>query len=699
MATRGRSVLIATLVLWISAAWAQPQNVQVSFDGAPLNFAQPLLMYDMTVPLLPAESFLQALGATTSWDAAAQRLEVTLPGVTVQMVAGSTLVLKNDQRETLDVGLQTLSGIPYVPGPQTASLLGFDVTWTPATLTLAIATPVTSEVTTTGTAILLAPPSGEAPVLLSIRGIESGRVRDVALDPQAMILRGTGDPLSPVGPEELQPGDLLELGFNRQGMVVNVRATYRQEIGTIVAVTGNQLGLSDNRSFPLGDGITAVGSDGAPLHVLGAVGEAAILRLNPRTNEVWGILSQRRGNPVPPTGPQPVIAAFFLPGYARPLGLGTTLDLRILGSAGAQAAVVLPWRGTQVSLREVNPGEYLGSYTIPEGMEIARSPLTARLTAPGGLAATALSTTEIVVDTAAPVISDLTPAPETSVGPVQPRIAVSFRDVGPAGLDPTSAAIAIDGRDVTPRAQVSATGLVRIPERLEPGPHSTRVEVSDHAGNTAVQTWEFSVQAAGPQLIEVTHDAVGPLHPGDTLTVTARVAAPGTLARFDIEGVIKGMTMQLQPEGNVYRGSYPIKAGDVAKNARVTVSFTDAGGAKHTATAATTVTIEPAAAAPAVTITVPVEGAQVGRRIQPAGTGPPRSTIAWIISYQKAILGGEIARGTVTVGPDGTWQADREVDLKLFLVGMADRYTLTAQALGPDNAVVAEARVNFTARD
>ena len=176
-----------------------------------------------------------------------------------------------------------------------------------------------------------------------------------------------------------------------------------------MAVTGNQLGLSDNRSFPLGDGITAVGSDGAPLHVLGAVGEAAILRLNPRTNEVWGILSQRRGNPVPPTGPQPVIAAFFLPGYARPLGLGTTLDLRILGSAGAQAAVVLPWRGTQVSLREVNPGEYLGSYTIPEGMEIARSPDAG--SCPGGLAATALSTTEIVVDTR-PVISDLT-APET----------------------------------------------------------------------------------------------------------------------------------------------------------------------------------------------------------------------------------------------------------------------------------------------
>lgn len=697
MVTRGSVVFIAILALCISGAWAQ--NVQVSLDGAPLTFAQPLLMYDMTVPLLPAESFLQALGATALWDAGAQRLDVAMPGVALQMVAGSTWALKNDQRETLDVGLQTLSGVPYVPGPQTASLLGFDVTWTPTALTLAIVTPVTTEVTTTGNAILLAPPGEEAPVVLSIRGIESGRVRDVALDPQATIMRGTGDPLASVGPGELQAGDLLELGFNRQGVAVTVRATYRQEIGTIVAVTGNQLGLSDNRSFPLGDGMMAVGSDGGPLHVLGAVGEVAILRLNPRTNEVWGILSQRRGNPVPPAGAQPAIAAFFLPGYAQPLGLGATLNLRVLGSAGGQASVLLPWRGTQVSLTEVNPGEYTGEYVIPEGMEIARSPLTARLVAPGGLAATALSTTQIVVDTAAPVISDLTPTAEAAVEPVQPRISVSFRDQGPSGLDPASAAIALDGRDVTPRAQISPTGLVRIPEQLDPGTHTARVEVSDYAGNTAVASWEFTVQATGPQLIAVSHDAVGPLHPGDTLTVSATVAAPGTLARFDIEGVINGMAMQLQPEGNIYRGSYPIKAGDVAENAQVTVRFTDVSGAKHALTAPTGVTIAPAVAAPQIAITVPAEGAQAGRTIRPAGTGPAGATVAWAITYQKAILGGEIARGTATVGADGTWQADRDVDLKLFLVGMADRYQLTAQVLGADNAVVAERVVEFTARD
>lgn len=690
-------LLALTLAGAGTAALAQ-QNIQVSLDGAALTFAQPLLMYDMTYPLLPAEPFLQALGANVTWDPATARLDIALPGVSVQMVVGSTWVLANGQRETLEVGLQTLSGVPYVPGAQTARLLGFDATWTPETLNLAISTPITTEVAVTATATLLAPPGDEVPVVLRIRGVESGRVREVALDPQARIQRGTEPPLARADVEDLEPGDLLELGLNRQGVAVTVNATYRQEIGTVTAVQGNQLALNDGRTFPLGEGITAVGSDGTPLHVLGTVGEVAILRLNPRTNEVWGILSQRRGNPTPPATAQPVIAGFFLPGYARPLGVGARLDLRILGSAGAQAEVILPWRATRVALSEVNPGEYVASYEIPAGMEIARSPLTARLTAAGGLSATALSTIEVIVDTAAPTITDLTPEPDGTVGPMQPRISVSFRDQGPSGLDAASAAIALDGRDATPRAQVSQTGLVRIPERLEPGRHSARVEVSDYAGNTAVVSWEFVVQAEGPQILAVDHDAAGPLHPGDILTVSATVATPGQV-RFDIEGVVAGVPMQLQPEGNVYRGTYEVQEGDLAENAAVTVHLRDAADNVHSLAADVGVTIEPAPVAQQVTITFPSDGAQTGRRIVPAGTGPPGGRVQWIITYQKAILAGEVARGTVTVAADGTWQAGREVDLKLFLVGMADRYGLTAQLLGADDAVVSEAAVAFTARD
>jgi len=691
-------VLLAVSLVGVGTPALGQQNVQVTFDGAPLTFAQPVLMYDMLFPLLPAEPFLQALGATASWDWTAARLDVALPGITLQMVVGSTWVLMNGQRETMEIGLQTLSGTPYVPAAQTARLLGFDATWTVATLTLAITTPVTTEVAMTATATLLAPPGDQVPVVLWIRGVESGRVRDVALDPQAKIQRGAEQPLARADVEDLEPGDLLDLSLNRQGVVVGVDATYRQEIGTVTAVQGNQLALNDGRTFPLGEGVRAVGSDGTPLHVLGTVGEVAILRLNPRSNEVWGVLSQRRGNPVPPSTPQPVIAGFFLPGYSRPLGLGATLNLRMLGSAGAQAAVVLPWRATQVSLTEVNPGEYTGAYEIPAGMEIARSPLTARLTAVGGLSATALSPTEVIVDTAAPVIADLSPAAGAPVGPVQPRISVSFRDQGPSGLDGASAAIALDGRDATARAQVSATGLVRIPEQLDPGTHAVRVEVSDYAGNTAVANWEFVVQVQGPQILAVQHDAAAPLHPGDIVTISATVATTGQV-RFDIDGVVAGVPMQLQPAGNAYRGTYEVQDGDVANNATVTVQLRDAADNLHTLAADTGVTMEAAPAAQQVTVTLPTEGQQTGRRITPAGTAPAGARVQWVITYQKAILGGEVAREIVTVGADGTWQAGREVDLKLFLVGIADRYKATAQLLGAGDAVVAEASVNFTARE
>ena len=81
-----------------------------------------------------------------------------------------------------------------------------------------------------------------------------------------------------------------------------------------------------------------------------------------------------------------------------------------------------------------------------------------------------------------------------------------------------------------------------------------------------------------------------------------------------------------------------------------------------------------------------------------AGTAPPGSTIRWTIGYQEFILAGEIASGTVTADDAGNWQVADQVDLRLLLIGMADRYTLTAELLDAGGAVRETRSVEFRAR-
>ncbi|MGD9496399.1 MAG: copper amine oxidase N-terminal domain-containing protein [Armatimonadota bacterium] len=709
-ARRAQAMVVAVALAWCltSGASALAQNVQVTLDGARLALSEPVLIWETAFPLLPAEAFLQSLGATVAWDPAQQQLVAELAGVHLLMLVDRPWVSLNGQRETIEYGLQTLTGVPYVPGPAVARLLGFEATWDAATATLALTSSVAATAQSRMTATLLAPPGREVPVILTVRVSESGAIRDVPLDQGATISRGRrGQPQERATVDDLAPGDLLVVGLTRQGVGVSVEATYVQQIGTIASIQSNQLTLEGAGTYPLGEGVRAVGSDGGPLHVLGAVGEGAILRLNPETNAVWGIFSQRRGSPAPPQTERPAIAAFVASRYDRPLRAGQLLHLRLLGSSGARAAVQLPWRGVEVTLEEAEPGVYSADYEIPDGMEIAGTHLTARLRNAAGQTATAQSDAQIVVDTATPRVYNLSPPPDSLIEPTQARIAASYQDRGPAGIDSATVAVRLDGKALTLEPAATASGVQLALDVLQPGRHTASIEVADLAGNTASETWEFTVQAPGARIVGVTHDAAAPLRPGQVITVTATVEAVGRRASFDIGEIVQGVPMQLQPETTTYQGAYTVREGDVVENAPVTVHFTDAGGMIHQATAAAPVTIVRPAPGPApepeaeiaFAITSPAQGARTGRRITPAGTGPPGRRVEWAIRYQKVILAGETGRGTATIAEDGTWTAAEEVDLRHPLLGMGDRYTLTAQLLGEGDEVLEELSVTFTASD
>ena len=97
-------------------------------------------------------------------------------------------------------------------------------------------------------------------------------------------------------------------------------------------------------------------------------------------------------------------------------------------------------------------------------------------------------------DTTPPILSDLTPAPDSTVYDTTPIISASYSDEE-TGIDLSSVIMKVDSEDVS--ATVTENSVSYIPTtELEEGEHSVYVSVSDNATNTAEIEWVFNVSLA-----------------------------------------------------------------------------------------------------------------------------------------------------------------------------------------------------------
>lgn len=688
---------IVAVALVATAAFGQQetlQNVQVTVEGDEVSFSAPVLMVDMQFPLLPAETYLAALGATSRWTADAQRLDVQLDGITLEMWVGRKWLTVNGDRQDIENGLYRLNDALYVPGIETARLLGLDAQWDPTALTLAVTRPTTMPEGPTVAATLLEVRRNT----ILVRALETGLIEEVVLAADPVIQRGASDATPTAATRaDLQAGDLLDIVINENRAIIGLRATYSQTLGTIAAIEANQLTLQGGQSYPLGAGVQAIGSDSTPLHLLAAVGQGAILTINPATNEVWHILAQRSGTTRPPQTAAPVIAAFVLPRYHVALAQGGSLEIRIVGSAGATASVQLGGTGHTVGVPETAPGIYSGVVTIPERLVVPDEHLVAQLQIGGVRSSAVQSDRQVMIDAERPSFDDPIPAHQSTIADVNTHIQVTVSDQG-VGVDPTTARLTVDGADVTDGADIDAGRIFYdTPGPLAPGEHTATASVSDLVGNEGSHQWRWVVEAPDRGILNVSHDATAPLNAGDTLTVTIEVDNPGQAASFSIDGVTQDVAMTRVEQTNSYRGTYTVQQGDAATQATISAQFTAADGTQYHANAAQTVSM----ATPDVpfAITTPTEGDRTGRRIQPAGTAPAGSTVRWTIGYEVFILSGNVGTGTVEADAAGEWEATEQVDLKLMLFGMADQYTLKAELLSAAGEVQDTSSVKFTARD
>ncbi|GIX06291.1 MAG: hypothetical protein KatS3mg115_0694 [Candidatus Poribacteria bacterium] len=110
---------------------------------------------------------------------------------------------------------------------------------------------------------------------------------------------------------------------------------------------------------------------------------------------------------------------------------------------------------------------------------------------------------------------------------------------------------------------------------------------------------------------------------GDEIVISGEGDANGT-ARFTIEGIAEDLPMEESPAGT-YRGRYTVRAGDLARNARITVQFTNPAGNTLEIEAEETVTVD--GVAELYSVAIVGSPARWGDTIVFVVTGEPNSRV------------------------------------------------------------------------
>jgi hypothetical protein len=239
----------------------------------------------------------------------------------------------------------------------------------------------------------------------------------------------------------------------------------------------------------------------------------------------------------------------------------------------------------------------------------------------------------------APVIAATGPQGVTTT--TAPFITAAYRD--DAGVATARVRLSVDGVDVTPASQITATALSYAATGLAQGPHTAVLTVPDNAGNTTTASWAFTIDSIAPEISAPLPAAGSTVAPG--VPIAARFADTGV--GLDIGGIrllIDGQDVTeratVAADGITYTPPQPLAGG--AHSVQLTVPDT-AGNVAQTQWA-----FAVDAAAPAPSNLQPAQGAELAANAVP--------TVA--ASYANDGVGMDVARIRLLVdGQDVTAQA------------------------------------------
>lgn len=525
---------------------AEAQAVRVVADGQVVAFDQPPVVVAGRV-LIPLRGVFERLGAQVEWQPDPGRVVARHGATVVVLQPGVRRALVDGRTVLLDVPPMVLAGRTLVPLRFVGEALGASVNWDPA-----------GRIVHVTSARYPAPPPAAAPLpgppepvrpLPVIPPAPPEPVRPTPVvppTPQLVSVEGTVAQVDPyalparlhvaadgmiwrfavtaattifltevssgrsgsVSLDQIRRGDSVRVTADALGQALSVRAYYRALTGLVESIGSRVMALGDGQILRIA-GEAAFFLDGRQVTWdLLRRGMEVELRANPQTGDVWEIRA-RTPTPPLPIPPVPMPRPIPTPIYPLPpriygayisdhgpLGIGATLVVTLRGTPRGSAWFDIGRIERGVGMVEGPLGTYTGRYAVRHGDTASRAGVTVRLRVAGMEIEMHAGT--VVIDGLPPEFTRRSPEPGSVVSERQPTIILGLAERGPAGLDPGSFRLWVNGREARPVAITETSALYSPADPLPQGPNRVQARVADLARNEATTSWTFTIEPTRP---------------------------------------------------------------------------------------------------------------------------------------------------------------------------------------------------------
>jgi hypothetical protein len=317
---------------------------------------------------------------------------------------------------------------------------------------------------------------------------------------------------------------------------------------------------------------------------------------------------------------------------STPLKPGDVLTVTVQGDTGCTCSVDIYGVVANSPLREMSPGVYSGSITIPASAgNIENASVFGRLNR-GGRESMLASGKGVKITSVLVRVNRVLPKPKDSIKTNRPNILIVLESVGNARILTSSISLIVNNQNVTSQTTLSDDLISYIPSAdLPEGTATISLSAKDTGGNDIHYSWNFLVKTQG-SITSVTHNATSPLPVGSTLQVVLQ-GDPGGAANFDIGTYYSTIPMTEKTPGQ-YVGIHALQARDTFQNAPVIGRLTMPGKSPITLNATTTVS---ALGQITVKITSPAANTTVGNQFPITGVTSPFAKV--MINVKVAFSG------------------------------------------------------------
>jgi hypothetical protein len=363
------------------------------------------------------------------------------------------------------------------------------------------------------------------------------------------------------------------------------------------------------------------------------------------------------------------------------LRAGDTLEVVLRGTPGGVAEFQVPGVTERIEMRETSTGVYTGRWITPKD----EVPMTVELAAVvgwlriGEVVRTIQSRRRVGVDTLAPRLRQLMPAPEAVVLDGRPRIYASFDAGAGTEVDPATVRLYFGGREVpTEEALITAQFLSwRTREAVPPGIHRIRIQGRDRAGNSFEEEWSFRVYSGSAPPRAVVQEAA----PDGLLRFVLR-APSGSVAELSVGDLAPTLPMRELTVGR-YVAEVRVPSGLAYSRFPVFALVSDATGEPLMIQSEEDLVLEATALA-APRILWPRSESRARGPIGVRGTAEPGSLVEVDIEFRTGEFSGRLRRWVVRTGASGDWETS-EVPVRLHLeTGDEVEYVVTARTIRGD---------------